>query len=45
MKVLRIDFTFFTVSDMQKSLTFYRALLGIPLACLVSEVVKSGSKD
>ena len=36
-KVLGIDFTFFAVSDMQKSLTFYRDLLGIPLACLVHE--------
>ena len=35
--VLGIDFTFFAVSDMQKSLTFYRDLLGIPLACLVHE--------
>ena len=37
MNVLGIDFTFFAVSDMQKSLTFYRDLLGIPLACLVHE--------
>ncbi len=37
MNVLGIDFTFFAVSDMQKSLTFYRDLLGIPLACLVYE--------
>ena len=29
--VLGIDFTFFAVSDMQKSLTFYRDQLGIPL--------------
>ena len=35
MNVLGIDFTFFAVSDMQKSLTFYRDQLGIPLACLV----------
>lgn len=35
MKVLGIDFTYFAVSDMQRSLTFYRDLLGIPLACLV----------
>ena len=35
MNVLGIDFTFFAVSDMQKSLTFYRDLLGMPLACLV----------
>ena len=37
MNVLGIDFTFFAVSDMQKSLTFYRDLLGIPLSCLVHE--------
>ena len=37
MNVLGIDFTFFAVSDMQKSLTFYRYLLGIPLACLVHD--------
>ena len=37
MNVLGIDFTFFAVSDMQKSLTFYRDLLGIRLACLVHE--------
>ena len=37
MNVLGIDFTFFAVSDMQKSLTFYRDVLGIPLACLVYE--------
>ena len=37
MDVLGIDFTFVAVSDMQKSLTFYRDLLGIPLACLVHE--------
>ena len=37
MNILGIDFTFFAVSDMQKSLTFYRDLLGIPLACLVHE--------
>ena len=37
MNVLGIDFTFFAVSDMQKSLTFYRDLLGMPLACLVHE--------
>ena len=37
MNVLGIDFTFFAVSDMQKSLAFYRDLLGIPLACLVHE--------
>ena len=37
MNVLGIDFTFFAVSDMQKSLTFYRDVLGIPLACLVHE--------
>jgi predicted enzyme related to lactoylglutathione lyase len=35
--VLGIDFTFFAVSDMQKSLAFYRDVLGIPLACLVHE--------
>ena len=37
MNVLGIDFTFFAVSDMQKSLTFYRDLLRIPLACLVHD--------
>lgn len=37
MNVLGIDFTYFAVSDMQKSLAFYRDLLGIPLACLVLE--------
>ncbi len=37
MKVLGIDYTFFAVSDMQKSLTFYRDLLGIPLARLILE--------
>ena len=37
MNVLGIDFTFFAVSDMQKSIVFYRDLLGIPLACLVHE--------
>lgn len=37
MDVLGIDFTFFAVSDMQKSLAFYRDVLGIPLACLVHE--------
>ena len=37
MNVLGIDFTFFAVSDMQKSLTIYRDLLGIPLSCLVYE--------
>ena len=35
MNVLGIDFTFFAVSDMQKSLTFYRDLLGIPLTRLI----------
>ena len=37
MNILGIDFTFFAVSDMQKSLTFYRDLLEISLACLVHE--------
>ena len=37
MNVLGIDFTFFAVSDMQKSLTFYHDLLGIPPTCLVHE--------
>ena len=37
MNVLGIDFTLFAVSDMQRSLIFYRDLLGIPLACLVHE--------
>ena len=35
MNVLGIDFTFFAVSDMQKSLAFYRDLLGIPLTRLI----------
>ena len=37
MKVLGIDYTFFAVSDMQKSIAFYRDLLGIPLARLILE--------
>jgi len=37
MNVLGIDFTFFAVSDMQRSLTFYRDTLGIPLAGLAHE--------
>ena len=37
MNVLGIDFTYFAVSDMQRSLTFYRDLLGMPLACLVHD--------
>lgn len=37
MNVLGIDFTFFGVSDMQESLTFYRDVLGMSLACLVHE--------
>ena len=37
MNVLGIDFTYFAVSDMQRSLTFYRDVLGMPLACLVHE--------
>ena len=37
MNVLGIDFTFFAVSNMQRSLTFYRDILRIPLACLVYE--------
>lgn len=37
MKVLGIDFTYFAVSDMQRSLAFYRDVLGIPLACLVHD--------
>ncbi len=37
MNVLGIDFTYFAVSDMQRSLTFYRDVLGIPLACLVHD--------
>ena len=35
MNVLGIDFTFFGVNDMQKSIAFYRDLLGIPLARLI----------
>ena len=37
MKVLGIDYTFFSVRDMQKSLAFYRDLLGIPLTRLILE--------
>ena len=37
MNVLGIDFTYFAVSDMQRSLTFYRDVLGIPMACLVHD--------
>ena len=37
MNVLGIDFTFFGVNDMQRSITFYRDLLGIPLARLILE--------
>ncbi len=37
MNVRGIDFTFFAVRDMQKSLTFYRDLLGISLTSLVHE--------
>ena len=37
MTVLGIDYTFFAVIDMQKSLTFYRDLLGMPLARLILE--------
>ena len=37
MDVLGIDFTFFAVSNMQESITFYRDVLGIPLSCLVHE--------
>ncbi len=37
MNVLGIDFTFFAVSDMQKSLVFYRDVLGVPLAGLAHE--------
>ena len=37
MDVLGIDYTFFAVSDMEKSLEFYRDTLGMPLACLVYE--------
>lgn len=37
MKVLGIDYTFFAVSDVQKSLAFYRDLLGIPLTRLILE--------
>ena len=37
MNVLGIDFTYFAVSDMQRALTFYRDVLGIPLACLVHD--------
>lgn len=35
MKVSGVDYTFFAVSDMQRSLAFYRDLLGIPLARLI----------
>lgn len=37
MNVLGVDFTFFAVGNMQKSIAFYRDVLGIPLACLVHE--------
>lgn len=37
MNILGIDFTFFAVSDMQKSITFYRDVLGLPLAGLAHE--------
>lgn len=37
MNVIGIDFTYFAVIDMQRSINFYRDLLGIPLACLVHE--------
>ncbi len=37
MNVLGIDFTFFAVSNMEKSITFYRDVLGIPLAGLAHE--------
>ncbi|MYF98132.1 VOC family protein [Candidatus Poribacteria bacterium] len=37
MNILGIDFTYFAVSDMQKSIDFYRDILGIPLACLVHD--------
>lgn len=37
MNVLGIDFTFFAVSDMQNSLSFYRDVLGLQLACLVHD--------
>ena len=37
MNVLGIDFTLFAVSNMEKSLAFYRNVFGIPLACLVHD--------
>ncbi|MCG9129364.1 VOC family protein [Candidatus Poribacteria bacterium] len=37
MDVLGIDYTFFAVSEMEKSLTFYRDTLGMPLAGLAHE--------
>ena len=37
MNVLGIDYSFFAVSDMQKSISFYRDTLGIPLARLILE--------
>ena len=37
MNVLGIDYTFFAVKDMEKSITFYRDVLGIPLAGLAHE--------
>jgi len=37
MNILGIDFTYFAVSDMQKSITFYRDVLGISLAGLAHE--------
>ena len=37
MNVLGIDFTFFAVSNMQESISFYRDVLGIPLTVLAHE--------
>ena len=37
MNVLGIDFTFFAVSNMQDSISFYRDVLGMPLTVLAHE--------
>lgn len=37
MNVLGIDYTYFAVRDMQRSLAFYRDLLGLPLSYIIFE--------
>ena len=37
MNILGIDYTYFAVRDMQRSLAFYRDLLGIPLSYIIFE--------